>query len=368
MPLGLEEMVASRSPANAGFGLEGGRAQVPYLCEPGQIENVIPTLLGAVSRKGDGRLARTLPTTHPRVPRRAGERISNIQGRGKPTRLGSPFLPNGFNVFEEYAEYEKYVLSLEMAPRPYELLDDAQIGRASITWTDIDASVITSTVAYEWLRFCDFEVQPSAEVLTAKQGQCFFAVNDTDLVDTPPFFVKTAPFPHGFTFPGAPRIYYPKAVLKVRWFQVPEWPYVTHPDSYLSRFVGRVNNATWAGYKAGQLLYQGFTSKRYAPAVPAAYRIAGGGSSAVDKLCDLELNFEVARRKPTTTVPSNTGNKVYGGHNLQPLFAPPGGFYATVFPRQAVPGNPALLNDPNGWRPTFDSCPFELLFSDPLVP
>src|SRR2546421_577504 len=87
LPIVYLEKVASLSPGQAGFALDQGRGTLLYdVTNPLQVEDALTDILGTTDYDGpgDGRLSRKLPKAHPFYPWLYAERLSNIQGVGKP--------------------------------------------------------------------------------------------------------------------------------------------------------------------------------------------------------------------------------------------------------------------------------------------
>jgi hypothetical protein len=155
----------------------------------------------------------------------------------------------------------------------------------------------------------------------------------------------------------------PNETIKIIWYRVP-YRYVKSANSYLNRFRFRVNQKAWENYGPGELLYAGYTPRRFSPPIVGLDPAWESGVFSTEKLCDITLEFIRTSREaetiPSTTLPpySDTNRSwVMAGHNLLPHFRDRKFYYASV--------NNA---DPTKQFPMFLSFPLELLFVDPDVP
>lgn len=340
------EYVQSTSPGAASFAMEGGRATLllDVIGPADNLEEAITELLGACKAKGDGRLERTLPKAHPLFPWLFCERINNIQGMG-PDADDTPAEPElEAPSLSSYQGYSRYRLTCEFTPRPYAVLPDSEVEVSSSSYyTDAGGST-SSTVAQEWVRFLDVQADAKPELATAQQGEMVFLTN-----------AGTTP-PHNVSFPGFPRIYLPNGQVRMRWYQVPE-RYVSSRNSNLKKYIGRVNQTGFDQWEAGELLYLGYTQRRYTPPIPD--RVANNNDNTIftaEKLVDLELTFEeTVRTIGSAWTPSNA-SWVAGGHNLQPFLRDQKFYFAG---RKSSTASERL--------PTFLSFQIGLLFTDPDV-
>jgi len=334
--------------ASAGFGMEGGRASLALYFTSWPYSEVT-TLLGKVAAAGDGRLRRTLPAAHPVYPWLSAERISNIQGVGVPVKVASvaPLFTNGVNNIAYYTGYDAYLTTIEFVPRPYAILPDSAVTATPTFWYDEDGSEVESTFTNEYLRYTDYEILPDIDIITAQHGNMVFRTSGGG--------------PNGKSFTGMPRVYIPKAVLKVRWFQVP-YSYVEHTDSLILRYLGYINQTEFQlgnrAWPAGSLMYRGVSVKRYTPPVPDTTLLAGLSVYSPEKLCDLEFYLEFTRRvnaHPLSPAPTNE-NRIQEGHNCMPHHGDRKFYYVTT------KASPDIEDDQ---YPTYPSVPFQLLWTDP---
>jgi hypothetical protein len=257
-------------PGGAGCNLQGGRATLTMdmdldedMPDAAQVQQAITELLGGTSLAAtDGRLVRTPPMAHPLFPYWVVSNITSIQGVGEPTwedpdtELEVPPLAN-------YALYPTYRFTVEFGPRPYPVLEDDSIVTVldSTNFHLDDGTPANVTYATEWNRYCDIEMLSLDSYVEGRQGQCVFRTASA---------VKP---PHNTTFTGAPRIYLPDGVVKIRWYQVPYPLHQQHQQSPAAlegaREPGALRQMQGHRFEPGQLLYQNFTHARYTPPVPA---------------------------------------------------------------------------------------------------
>lgn len=349
MAVDFIEIVDSRAPGNFGFSIEGGRATLVIDVLNTELEDAITELLGACVASGLGGLNRKLPKAHPSFPWLFCERISNIQGLKPFTVRSESEFPLEAPALDFWQDYEKYRLTCEFMPRPYALISDASlVSEVITTYDDAGASSLISC-PNEWTRFVDIQTDAKPELITAQQGQMVFYTNG-------------AVAPDGETFPSYPRIYIQNGQVRLRWFQVPE-RYVRSRSSNLKKYIGRVNQTAFLEWEAGELLYLGFTQKRYVPPFPARIGDANEPTSfSTAKLVDLELVFdETVRTAGTAYTPTNL-NWVANGHNLQPYLKTRKFYFAASATATPASSTPAAER-----FPTFLSFETRLLFKDPDV-
>jgi hypothetical protein len=360
-------------PGGAGCNLQGGRATLTMdmdldedMPDAAQVQQAITELLGGTSLAAtDGRLVRTPPMAHPLFPYWVVSNITSIQGVGEPT-WEDPDTDLEVPPLGNYALYPTYRFTVEFGPRPYPVLeDDSIVTVLDSTNFHLDDGTLTNvTYATEWNRYCDIEMLSLDSYVEGRQGQCVFRTASA---------VKP---PHNTTFTGAPRIYLPDGVVKIRWYQVP-YRYISSINSHLLRWKGRVNQGLFKmqghRFEPGQLLYQNFTHARYTPPVQALDQFEPG-LFAVGKLVDIELTFLHTSRVGTDVPTPANLSWIAAGHNLFPrLGGPPGFYYVTTVAVDpaAGPATPAASKiaydaaNPAKWPPMFLSFPVELLFTDP---
>lgn len=362
----IEKVGHTHSPGRAGFSFESARATLPYYCKPDSLENNLKIILGSVIPDGVGGLSRGLPSAHPRYTWLYASNVNTIEsfghhdGTNRSARVTTETYLEAPPITNSYMKYLVDEYTIEFTPRPYALIDDSSIRAETetITWQDQNDSTTTITVNKEWLRYTDFVFEPAAEFITANQGQMVFVRDDSDIDPAPS---GTSNLPHGVALTGFPKILLNKSIIKFTWFQVP-YSFVVSANSRLFSYAGMVNQLDWYGVPKGELLYMGFSAKRYVPPVPERVMWPGGAAFSTAKVCDIEMTFlRVKRTTPAAPTPSKI-RWVAKGHNLHPWFGTREYFYV-IMP------DPAALNDESKWRPTYESAPFQMLFVDPdIVP
>lgn len=359
--MALLQRVGSRSPGSFGVGPEGGRAVEQYVVAntgSDDLQGDILSIIGYTERLPSGRLGRGLPKAHPLMPWLYASRITNIVGIGRAagTEAAAPQLEVE-PITSAAASYPYYELTVEFTPRMYAVFKDDWVETESMTYYLSDNSSATKTIRREWTRYTDYEILPAPELITAQQGQSFF-VTSTGAIS--PY--SAASPPHSFPFQGFPRIVSPRSSVVFRWFQVP-FGYVDSENSYLDQHIGKINQKPWYGWPAGSLLYEGFKAKRYVPSVPDLVQEEDTSQFSTDKLCDIEFAFTYVRRTQSSVPDFSAINRswVAAGHNLLPWFGDRQ-YYHAVYPSQSA------LNTTSGWKPTYESFPFQLLFQDPDAP
>lgn len=366
----FNEFVATDEPAGGAFTPESSKKQAIYsLIGPvlADLQNIPESILGTTSvQVGDGRLQRQPPLACPMYPWLYASAISNVQGRGK----GSGQVPTPDTLTGQPAEvplitsyywnYAQYFYTVDFTPRPFTVATDDKIVKYSGSWYDETVSNGTVPVSYyiapEWLRYTDYDVLPRYDNVTAQQGQMVFRSSS----GSPPAG------PDGTPFSGMPKMYLPNQTLKITWFGVP-YRYVTSSKSYLSRWLGRINQSDWWYWKKGQLLYIGWNPFKFntlAPEeVPENAGAPGGGVAgnpagliAPNKLCNIEFTFLLTNRT-ASDLPAAPTNKSYiqAGWNLQPWFTDRRYHYCSSNAKGGLIPN----------VPSFLSFPIELLFYDP---
>lgn len=349
MPLSYDERAHSLSPAKAGFGRTGGKASLPLWIAGDDVVPAITRILGSVQRGEDGRLIRGLPLKHPQFPWMVASTISNIQGHGGEWTVTVSAPPVQSESLPSFALYPWYLYEVEFEHFPWQVCDDESVQVVETTWFDDDGVEQDTVYAKEYQRFVDVSFEPGIEVVTANYGQQKFRRDDADP-------------PHGYTFPGSPRVYVPKATVIIRWHFVP-FDLLLDAQSTLFRYQGRINQTAFMGFAAGSLLYLSPRVKRYVPPVPYASFGETGVSFDESYLCDIELICEYTdRTTPSAPTPTNA-NWMAEGHNLLPWYGDRQYYYVTAV--DPTVGSPDT--DQTKWVPQYRSCLFQHLFTDPTA-
>lgn len=261
--------------------------------------------------------------------------------------LEAPPLPH-------YVQWNAWDFTIKFAPRPYALVSDNSIGPIAYAAYADDGTTYGAAYYPEWLRYTDIRVEPrSDDLLKAKAAKMAFMTGD----GSPPngrFYQGLATMPLGLDN------------VFVDWYAVP-YRYVRSAASLLRRFKYRVNQDEWEGYQPGELLYKGFSVKRYSPPMAETDPDWGGEFSTVfssEKLCNITLEMVSCAGRVTTNPPAYVDlggtvpnrNWIIGGHNALPNFRDRLFYYTPV-----VDADPALR------FPSYLSVPFHRLFQDPDV-
>lgn len=362
------EKTADTSPASAGIGQYAGSTVAPYMltldgvtadARYTQLQRSITDVLGFTGTKvrSGGSIERQLPLRHPIYQWMFADEVS-YTGVGKFDMVTPSPGPGSALINQQVPVYKQYELRVPMSARPYNSWQDQDIQLYYSTFYYKNGALKNFRYAAEWYRFTEWITQPKADFITAQQGQMAFRVSGSSV-------------PNGYVFQDAPKLFLPDSVIQVNWFNVP-YRYVTSYQSYLSRFVGYINQYSigqspvpansYPTYAVASLLYQGATVNRiYTNPVPdeglLAYNTGDGYNKA--RLCDLTLTFAYTPRLATAAPPTASNlNWIYAGWNLQPWLTTRG-YYATT---SYDPANPT---DPAKWVPPYLSFPFQLLFTDP---
>jgi hypothetical protein len=386
----IDEANDSVSPNSAGFSAEGGRAEWLYYCWGDEVRDECVALLGWVEAKGDGRLTRALPRVHPQYPWMVATTV-NLRGQGMKSEytwedefgepMSVPFLAEEVPTDADmallpaatatYLRYCKYDLQTTFESVPYAVYPDSDVEMAQGSWyDDVDTgtgAAKTFTWANEHVRFVDWPRFPATEFVQYKHGQMVFRT-------------ESKAKPHKAPFPGLVRLPLRKRLLKAMWYRVPEH-YVTHQDSYLDRFLWRINQnaVTWNGetFDPGELLYAGYSvPRRQVPPFPEE-ESEWPGFFVNDKILDIELTFLICYWSdpdaPTQATLKNR-NFIAAGHNLEMNWADRKPHYVSTMPlKDPLPppppeeGPPVDPEDPDALKryPKYYSCPMELIWTDP---
>lgn len=344
-PVTIYQRTGDRAPARAGFSLEGGSCTDEFLVKGGDEIAAITQILGDVAPAGDGSLKRTMPACHPQYPWMFASSIETVQGMGQSSFQGGPIgqlidVDPALEVpscVTQYWQYPVYSFAVKFTqPNGYRIVDDTNVVIVNGTYYDTSGTLITlSYPDGEWQRYTSFDIAPSAELITAQQGQTLFALDATKVC--PPGVTA----PHGRAFPGFPKIYLNKSGIKFTWYNVP-YSYIEHPNSYVVNQIGTINQKAWYGWPAGQLLYLGCVVRPYMPPVPNIDTWTGYNSFENKRRCDITFMFDRVPRTQSSVPaipngwPSAGGinpNIVASGHNLQPWMGDKNNFFLAVYPR-----------------------------------
>lgn len=346
MPFTFLESI--RQTTTAQFSMGQSRATISGYLNPAldDLNDTLTAILGSCETAGNGKLTRTLPIAHPQFPWLFAESVNvtgvafNEKVAADPS-LEAPSLPS-------FAKYQLYKLDIQFVTRPYAVLDNDEIEIRPVSWIDDNGVAQFGSYANEYIRFCDYDGQPSAEYITAQQGQFKFQAAG----------VAGANNPNEATIPGQIRLLQNKSTIKFTWYQVPFSIIepIDRPTSYIEDAIGHVNQLDWYGWNAGTLLLVAVNYRRYVPVNPGFDAWYESNAVSTAKLVDIEFTFQ--RFNPATDPafppPPRPQDKVTAGHNLLPWFGSGGRYH--YYAESTI-----------GGRPPYPSFPFQLLFTDPDV-
>jgi hypothetical protein len=347
MPLfDYEEKVASLSPSTSGFGRDVGQGTVPLIVFGDRFNVAIRDILGHVRRQGGGLLQRDLPARHPYHPWMVADRITNVQGVGKPTTRAAALGTDGVGLILDYANYPLYQFNVSFTHQPYACLDDSNIQLTRDTWFDEAGDPRPTAYSNEFQRFTSYETLPAVDVVTATHGFQKFRREDGDV-------------PANFGYAGAPRIVTGRATLKVTWHFVP-YSLIEDPKSPIVKYLGRINQKPWTlgnrTYQAGDLRYDAVGARRYLPPLPDSVSINGVLAFSNAYFCDLVFQFEVCQRSVVSPPFTRNQNWIAAGWNSRAWWNDGKFYYVT-----------AQNADPTKQRPTYESFLVQHLFTDPVA-
>ena len=329
-----------------------------YFC--GSVANIKARLVN-VGVADAGKVVRVLPPVHPLRPDLSCSGVLSCTGMSK-YAAADAIRPAGLEpVSDRFPNWIAYKFRVKFAREPYYLLDNNYIALGNSYYYPPDGSSGSSVFyAEEWKRFTSTTRVPTGETLSASNGQMSFRT-------------QSGTFPNESGYTGQPFMSLKNEMVEITWYQVP-YRYMLDftfngqvYGSYLTRFTNTVNRWTWNGYAPGSLLYLGATPTIYKPITPTQATLLEFLTVGQDQsmLCDIKLRFLYTAR--TGTDVPNSGhalltnkNFVAAGHNLLPHFGNRKFYYSVG----ATSGTGVL---DASRRPLFESFPFELLFTDPLL-
>jgi hypothetical protein len=351
----MKERAASRSPANFGIALDGGRATVPLrVDDETQLEDAILSIIGKVQPAGDGRLQRLCPLRHGRFPGYYGERVNGAEGVGKGlfhnTRLA---VNENSNSLDDFALYDIYTLSADFLPRPYNILKDSEITFDPVTWHDSVSTTRTDVQTTEYKRFVEWDVVDDDTWLEADQGEMHVATSDAAIA--PPSGL------HGAAFVGKPRLYINQSKLFATWYCLPLY-YLTHPNSWLRKLKNTVNQVSFLGYAAGKLLYRGATAvKKWTPFLAGPEPDNSPYVGGLAKVGDIRLEWGLRDQVVIAGGPTDDAYRLFRAPwNCAPSFLDTR-WYSVILSDVSAP------NDKTKWATIYGSSIHQLLFTDPAL-
>lgn len=217
----LLEEINSLSPSTSGFGADGGTAQAEYTIERDFLPTALTKILGYCLIANDGRLNRGVPLSHPDFPWLYASKITSIQGMGADGyAAGNEFVFPGFAPIykllpERIGMYKHYKLTVQFEPRPYKVIQDAQVHQFSkpAAYFDADKNGFIFTDWCEHLRYTTVDFEPYTQWLTTQMAGFYMHCPDFPGTEK---YQQTAP-----TNGGGPKMLVCKQNLTVTWFMVP---------------------------------------------------------------------------------------------------------------------------------------------------
>ncbi|AMV25522.1 hypothetical protein VT84_14080 [Gemmata sp. SH-PL17] len=317
----------------------------------GGVLNLEPKVVNTATA-GAGKIIRVLPPVHPFRPELSAAAVDNMVGIGNQTNGASVSIFGLPPVTAQFPHYTAYDYRVKFTKRPYFLLPDSKVAVKSATYYDANGASSSIVYAEEWTRFCTTTRAPSNDFANATFGQLTFRTDSgTD--------------PDNRQYNNSVYVNLQNSHIDINWFQVPYRYFLDFEGlkSYLTRFVGTVNQRDWNGFPAGSLLYLGATpTSIYIPASPKKNTVLWGAlATGIDDslMCNVRLSFLHTARQGTDVPTSahallTNKNNIAAGHNLQANFKDRRFYYVV-----GDGGTDATRNA------TYQSFPFELLFTDP---
>jgi hypothetical protein len=370
------------SNSHAGAAPQEGRATYSYILQPNNLTgadlvDLFTYIFGTTntSPSGDGRLNRDMPLAHPVYPNWYAHGLAKIIGVGvgkkqaaNPSPLDAINNPNSQLPF--FSLYPQYRLVIDFGPTNYNVLPDDAIYTSVYTRQTWNPPLSNTGVLYfwasEWTRFVDWTTDALPDFIKATGGQ-------TQII--------FGPAKNVLGFPGTPNIFLQNQLIKMTWRQVP-YRFITSPNSYIQKAIGRINQNSFFIWLPGQLLYLNYKCKPYTPPVGQIVKQFLLNNAPTDtvaylpqiqnvgQLVDIEFTFMLTTRTlasgddPKTYI-NNLGGTWYNnwiykqGHNLLPYY------FDRLFHYVGCAVKVGGVVSPSAGRPSFFSFPFELLFTDP---
>lgn len=313
---------------------------------------------------GPGSLNRLMPYCDPARPCLFAESVKVSVDAVELDSAGNESDPDfAVTPVQGHCRFLGHTMAVRYAMRPYPVLPNERMIQQEVQFYETDGTRWRLFYYPEWSRYVRRESKAMDSRVSAQQGSAmhfrapaqFFAGRQID----------------GVPFGGIPDMVIPDVALTLTWYAVPA-RYVEHPDSFLLKYRGRINQSDWNGYAKGSLLYvnvdtiRSYTQLTYTPADAEDVGATQAGSFANELMYDLALHFIRTTRDPgmdytdeeVLDVVRPHANYVVAGHNLLPHFPSRKFFYAT--------GAPFRGADNTFWVPSYFSVPFEILFQDPF--
>jgi hypothetical protein len=357
------EIVETVSPSSMSFGRDETRMALVGDTDFNNIVNgnAVKSILGFSARNPANPGARPpinrlVPMRCPIAPWLYATKITNCQfiqpAAGNQIALahivppsGNPNVPIPASInpqdatLDPYAVYKTARLTVLFETLPYDVLSDAQMSTAGYT-----------DEFYRW----------TLKLPVANIEQIIRPGNTYQFANGP-----TTPNILNTTFPQGLVVRAQKRDLVVKWFQVPAAclldvgqvvPPLGEPWTFESKVfaqaIGTVNNATWHGYRRGEVLMK---TPRVEPAQePVPPQVLGLAVGAVPRCYNVEFHFQVFQ---PTYDPTELNNNTYQTFGHQTAPAPVGN---PIYFYQIAAGGSSNVATPKAWL--YPESNFNLLF------
>lgn len=339
----------SREPGSFRVGKGGGAAVLTFKIADDKLEELMTNGIESAAAHSSGRIRRILPIAHPRFSHLFLSDLDSVTGTSFDEKVeADPYAALEVPCLPYYAKYAIYEAQGRFESRPYPLIPDNSIPIETVNYYDTAGNPQSTTVPCEWWRYCTWTPSPAADWLTAEKGQWLFSI--------------PTPFSNGpqdrASWPGAIRELMSTVVWTLTWHFVP-YSYILSTNSYLTRFVGMINQQAWEGFNPGAIQLQAVQLVDvFSPPFPEMVSYAGVNAVSQEKLCTVNLIFlEVFRTAASPVTPVNPSH-IANYHNTA-IHGIDGRAYYFEANRSGSPGT---------GRPLYDSVPFQLIFKNPDAP
>ena len=377
----IPEQVGASSFGTGGFSHGGANFNRSYLVGQKNLSNFIYYTLGYNSPRNDGKsgVYRQTPVADPQFPFMYASSVANLQGNRyiQSTDWEYNALGAGNTLIGQpmpvYADWSEYTVTLNFDQRPYKVLDDTFVEQRAetISFSEQNNQVyVFPNVWPEWLRYTTYSFETRSEFLTVDTGSCYYYAKNNPQINIPNQGVSAGS--------SMTKALFKTGTFKITWRMVP-YQFVTGLNldtgvvklTALSVGQGRVNQSKFFGFKAGTLLFEGYTIDNVYS--QGTYGIDDLVPDSLDPtrwyfrdnlLADVTLNFSYREDTQTEDYPDAPTNKntILYGNNL--------------FLRGSSPKAIAIIKDTefdlathkikdNKLGVLYPSFPMQLLFTDP---
>jgi len=314
----LNERFSDEAFMTFGCTAEDGNASGTYLLQNvtsiNDVYQAIYDLVGTVSLANNSLLnvQRQIPAAHPYLPSFFVQNIISFKGRGGQFTQNINPINLNYPDIQYWNLWNNYEIVCNFKPRDFPIYNDSQLGSVQTsTWYNDLGTEVTYSYLPEWERFCNIEKSPRDDNVTMQFGQMTFnAMGITQ---------------DSRQFTAQPKLPLKNSNLTINWWNVP-YTYVTSANSYLDRFLYRVNDQefntyNFGNYPAGSLLFTNYTTKIITPATNNANYVGSFNNLEYwPRYCNIQLQFLLTKRtlgaQPQTLPPQYTAS----GHNSLPYF------------------------------------------------